>query len=633
MKKISILLVFLLPVLLHAQNYHVNLIPDSLKENAHAVVRLDETTISIKKLNKTIIKSKTAITILNEDGDRFAYYSGYYDKFRSISDISGALFDANGIKIKSIKKKDIADVSTTDGFSLATDSRAKRFAFYIKNYPYTVEFEDEVEFEGTYSIPSWVPISSVHLAVQNSLYVVQTQNDLQFNYRQFNIDTKPQIIKDGDKTIHTWALKNYKSIVPEIYTPQWRDITPHVFFAPVQFEYADYSGSMATWKDFGNFSKQLNEGKDVLPNDIKIKVHELVDGLTNHEQKVSTLYNFLQNNTRYISVQLGIGGLQPFEASYVAKNKYGDCKALSNYMVSLLKEAGIKAYYTLVAAGDDEAKRVIEDFPRDYFNHIITCVPNGKDTIWLECTSQNNSAGYMGTFTGNRKALLIGDDGGYLVSTPKYTSKDNVQLRNVEATLTNEGTLMANVKTVFTGIQQELAHQIKNVLDEENRTKYLNRVISLPTFSVEKNEYKEIKGKIPIMEEYLNIVSPNYANISSKRLFITPNLFNRNTKLASDKPRKFDIVYNDAFKDIDTINIKVPQGYNLEAFPKKIDLQNKFGKFSIQFGFINNTIQVVRFYERNEGKYPPADYPELVKFYDEMAKADRGKIVLVKREE
>ncbi len=73
------------------------------------------------------------------------------------------------------------------------------------------------------------------------------------------------------------------------------------------------------------------------------KVHELTDHLTDKRQKVFALYDYLQKNTRYISVQLGIGGWQPFPADYVATKRYGDCKALSNFMVALLKEAGIKA--------------------------------------------------------------------------------------------------------------------------------------------------------------------------------------------------------------------------------------------------------------------------------------------------
>jgi hypothetical protein len=169
-------------------------------------------------------------------------------------------------------------------------------------------------------------------------------------------------------------------------------------------------------------------GRDVLPDDIKKKVHELTDHLTDTRQKVYALYNFLQNNTHYISIQLGIGGWQPFPADYVATKRYGDCKALSNYMVALLKEAGIDGKYVVIYGGRDMPD-LVGDFPSLQGNHMITCVPLGKDSIWLECTSQTESPDFMGSFTGDRNAILIDADGGHIVHTPSYSAADNLQCR------------------------------------------------------------------------------------------------------------------------------------------------------------------------------------------------------------
>ena len=114
---------------------------------------------------------------------------------------------------------------------------------------------------------------------------------------------------------------------------------------------------------------QLIKGRDVLPEEVKKKVHELTDNKGDKE-KISVLYDFLQKNTRYISIQLGIGGWQPFEASYVAEKKYGDCKALSNYMIALLKEAGITGKYVEIYGGKSPPP-FIEDFPFYKFNNVI----------------------------------------------------------------------------------------------------------------------------------------------------------------------------------------------------------------------------------------------------------------------
>jgi transglutaminase-like putative cysteine protease len=139
---------------------------------------------------------------------------------------------------------------------------------------------------------------------------------------------------------------------------------------------------MMSWKDFGKFVYSLKVGRDQLPDNIKQTVHQLADGLTDPKQKISRLYEYMQKNTRYVGIQLGIGGWQPFDAKYVATNGYGDCKALVNYMYSLLKEAGINSYYTLVRAGK-YANYITTEFPSQQFNHVILCVPLQKDTVRL----------------------------------------------------------------------------------------------------------------------------------------------------------------------------------------------------------------------------------------------------------
>jgi transglutaminase-like putative cysteine protease len=112
-----------------------------------------------------------------------------------------------------------------------------------------------------------------------------------------------------------------------------------VLFAPAAFEIQGYKGEMNSWQEFGKFQYILNSKRDELPANIIQQVNELTAGASDNAEKVKLLYAFLQKNTRYISVQLGLGGWQPIEASRVAQTGYGDCKALTNYMHSLLKRS------------------------------------------------------------------------------------------------------------------------------------------------------------------------------------------------------------------------------------------------------------------------------------------------------
>ncbi len=632
MKKLLLAILFLSSIKSFSQKYNVSAIPDSLKKNADAVKRFEELKVTIKSKSKGVVIHKYAITILNEAGAKFASYQNSYDKLQSLENISGHLYDASGKEIKSVKKKDIADYSAFDNVSLISDNRIKRHNFYYNLYPYTIEYEDEQELNGIFFLPRWDPIEDTRLSVEQSVFYVETPSDFELRIKQFAFNDKPVILINGPKKIYSWKTNNLSALMQEPYQPGWEALSPSVIIAPSQFEIENYPGDMSSWINLGKFINTLNSNRQQLPDNIKVDVHRLTDGLAGSTEKIKILYDYLQKNTRYISIQLGIGGWQPFDANYVATKKYGDCKALSNYMVSLLKEAQVPAKYVLITAGENRTG-LRDDFPAPYFNHAIVCVPQLKDSIWLECTSQTVSAGYMGSFTGNRKALLIDDDGGHVVKTPGYKTKENLQIRKVNAVINEEGTLSAKVITRFTGLQQDDVHGLMHEATQEEKKRYLNNTLSLPTYSVENFEFTEIKGMLPEIIEKLSVTSPNYANITGKRLFIAPNFFNKSSsKLPENNNRKYDLQFNSSYLDEDSIQIAIPANYVVEAMPKEVVIKNAYGAYCIKFNVKDNFINVVRKNERAEGYFSKNEYNSILKFFNDVYTADRGRIVLIKKE-
>lgn len=623
----------IIPAVLHAGDgkYAASGIPPVLRLNANAVVRLEELTFEIKSTKETIETNHYVITILNENGDQWAGFSEYYDKMRTITSVEGVLYDEYGAQLRKVKKKDLQDLKTSSEGTFVDEGRVKYHNFHHRSYPYTIEYTVEITSRSTLFFPMWAPRSASGISVERSSFSVICPTAYEFRFKSFLYNGEPAIVSQKNTRTTTWSVVSQPAIAREPFAPLWHELSTVVILGPTEFQVDSYKGNMASWKDFGRFVYSLNTGRDVLPENVKQTVHQIADGLAGTEEKIARLYEYMQKNTRYVGVQLGVGGWQPFDAKYVAANGYGDCKALVNYMHSLLKEAGINSYYTLVRAGKN-ASYITSDFPSQQFNHVILCVPLQKDTVWLECTSQTLPAGYLGDFTSGRFALMVDETGGQLVRTPVYGMKENLQMRRIKAVLEENGTLQLTATTNYEGLQQDNIHGLINHLSRDKVKEYLHEELDFATYDVKRFEYKEQRTAVPAIDEALDISVSNYATITGKRLFIVPNIMTRSyQKPAADSSRRYEIQLGTEYTDVDTVEIQLPDGYEAEAMPADVSLTTPFGTYNSTTKLKGNTIWYYRRMEQSGGRFPATAYPQLVKFYETIYKADRARIVLRRR--
>src|SRR5690349_10117657 len=151
-------------------DYAVSRISPALSKDVNVVVRKEEQRFELKSLDKAVETYKVVYTILNENADKYATIHVSYDRFTSIDYIDGNLYDANGKRLRGIKKGDIADRSQSSEF--ADDSRYKECGFYYKVYPYTVEFEYSVVRKQTMFLPVWSALNVQNCSVEESKFAV-----------------------------------------------------------------------------------------------------------------------------------------------------------------------------------------------------------------------------------------------------------------------------------------------------------------------------------------------------------------------------------------------------------------------------------------------------------------------------
>lgn len=623
-----LLLIFSSQILLATDDYRFSAIPAALIEQADAVVRKHDKTLDIRGIDKATYSVNKAVTVLNKNGDKFAFFAVWYNPQRKVKNIECTVYNAQGKILKKAKNKDIQDVSAISSFSIYEDDRVKYFDYDASSYPYTVEYSYELEFDGLLGYPDWSPVSGFRLAVEESRLRVSTPQGFQLRYQNQHTNDPTITTENGMQQYH-WKLSNHSAYTQEEFMPALSELTPQVYLAPAEFSYEGYPGNQRTWQQIGEWINTLNQDRDQLPTTTQEKIRKLTSDLNDTSAIIQTLYEYMQSKTRYVSIQLGIGGYQPFDAATVDRLGYGDCKALSNYMKSILGVVGIDSRYTLVNAGPN-ADKVIEDFPSLQFNHAILGVPLSQDTVWLECTSQTNPYGHLGTFTDNRRVLMVDETGGGIVNTTPYSAKDNQQIRNIQMVFDEEGNGQLTVQTQYSGQLYDKIARIALLNDTEQKQAAYQQV-DIPNFRLEQFDYQLEKGKIPVAVESMTMQLNRYASVSGKRWFFSPNIMSHVDDLpAKTEQRKYPIVLRYATTEIDTTIIKFPENLYPEFVPEPTEIHSKFGSYRNEYRVEQGNIVFIRTFQKNNGTFQPESYPDLVKFYEEVSKADRQQFVLRK---
>lgn len=611
-------------------NLSINNIPDSLKNKADAVIRFHTTRYTRPSIDKISEYRHYAITVFNKNGDSFNNLDVYYDQYSTVKYISATEYDASGKVISRSKKSDVKDYSAFPDYTIFSDTRVKTISPLPKQYPYTIEYEYETEEDGVLGFNTWIPQNDYKLAVQSSELIFLTPENLSFKHKDLNLPAPPTIDKEGQFARYTWKVNNLKALEDEPYSPPLSEYVSIVYLAPNEFSYHGTQGDLSTWKSYGKWQYELNTGRDELPTATINYVRSLVNGKTDTLDIIKTVYQHMQSKTRYVSIQLGIGGLQPMKASDVDKFGYGDCKALSNYTKALLKAVGVESYYTVIGNGSSR-KIKFEDFASlNQGNHVILCAPLKNDTVWMECTSQVAPFGYISMSNSDRYALLITPEGGKLVRTPAYNKNVNKRECRAIVSVTETGKAIFNSNIKFQGgwYDQVLVYSL---MSEKERREQILKDFSINSLLIKKLDINNIPEITPKLVLNLDMEAEKYGSLSSNRMFIELNPLNRNTfKTENLQKRKTDINISIEYTEVDTITFQLPELFSVEFLPQQYKYESVFGNYNTSILKKENSIIYIRSFSINQGKYSKDLYPEFVKFFENIAKADNCKAVLKK---
>ena len=602
---------------------------DSLLQGAHSIILNEEITYEVHSPRSVTQREERSVMILDKRHQHEQTVYAWYDNESKVTDFEVRVTDLLGNQTSRVRRSDVQDERYTSDGTFVDDTYVKYVEVQCESYPCIVTSIIErklTDFSATLRTPRWFPVHYDQALLQATYTAhVPLDNNILFDTQGIG---EPNIETSGKRKTYTWKLSNVNAQCAEPLGPAYTEVMPHLFITLENFRIDEYSGSYRDWNSFGHFINDIMDGRDVLPEALAVEVHETVAGATTRRDTIDRLYRLMQKRCRYVSIQLGIGGWQPFPADFVEENRYGDCKALSNYMGAMLKEVGIESYPVLIYRDDRPRYDVREDYAISSFNHMVLYVPS--EDMYLECTSTDEPTGYLSDDKEDRNVVWITPEGGRLVRTPKLEPGDHGHVRTVRLRLREDNSVGFSLEGSWFGADQETFRSVGSYFgDGKDQRKWLHRNDFLP--DVSGGEYTfDVHRDEPVVDLHYETVLPHRVRAFGSRRFVSVNPFPRNWVPDPVEDRQLPVVYSDPRMLVDTVHLHYPNGLEIESglLSEPVVYEHPVGEYRAEMRAGENSVTWIRTLRLNSVTLPAEDYEDFRQFFIDLGKAEGLQLVL-----
>lgn len=613
-------------------------------EKTDAVLLYSETNVVVVSTDKIKTTVREAYKILRPNGRGHGTVAVYFSPSRKIKSLHGWCIPAQGQDYE-VKDKEAVEASPSiPGAELISDTKVKVLRIPASEPGSIVGYEYEMEEQPLFLQDMWRFQETD--PVRESHYFLQLPTGWEFRAYWLNHpEIKPS---EAGNNRWQWTVTDVKEIRHEPAMPPYPGVAGQMivtFFPPG----GKPSNGLAGWNDMGKWYFDLvGERVDASP-EIKQEVSTLTASATTPLRKMQAIAAFLQRDIRYVAIELGIGGVQPHPASEVFSHRYGDCKDKATLMRSMLHEIGIESYHVVINA---ERGAVTREMPaHDGFNHVIVAIrlPDGLNDPSLVAVSQHAKLGRLlyfdptdeitpfGQIRGalqDNYALLVTPDGGELIALPQQPPAMNSIERTAKLTLDAGGTLKGEVKEVRLGGRAwSERYALMNVSADADRVKPIETLLanSMSSFRITHATVTNLKlTDLPFGFDY-TFESEHYAKNAGGLLLVRPRVLGNKAfnYLEAKEPRKFPIEFEGPARDVDTFEIAIPAGYEVDDMPPPVDADYSFASYHSKTEVSGGVIRYTRTFEVKE-LCLPVDRAEELKRFDRAVNGDERNTVVLK---
>lgn len=413
---------------------------------------------------------------------------------------------------------------------------------------------------------------------------------------------KPEFeqLQSDDETIYRWVQNRISPYESEPRMPGIAEFLPYISVS-----------TFDSWEQMAAWYADLIKGQLDLDHETKQIVANLVKGANSRKEIVKRIHEYVITQTRYVALEFGIHGYKPYQVNQITTRQFGDCKDKASLIVAMLEEAGIDGQIAIVRTTD---KGKINTFPASlgYFNHAIAYVP--EFDLYLDGTAEFSGMAELPSMDQGALTLLVDHQTGKgrLTTIPVYD--DN--LTDFDFTLQikpDKGLAKLNGEVFFKGLEAPGLRQFLAIDArlEDNLENLLGGV--LPGLEVVTSSREGTALNDPIRLRFSGTSKQLYqrgeGEIQLPLSMLNDYLVRR---FAANASRRFPLELGPPNKEMVSIGIEVPQGYELGRIPENLEMADE--NFGVRISFNKpspDRLHIDYELDFKSDRIEPADYPSL----------------------
>jgi hypothetical protein len=555
-------------------------------DDVNAVILLDDQTTTIKENGDIIQHGRLALRILRPEGRDWAAYPVPYDSDSKVSYLRGWSITSKGQEYES---KDIME-QTVSSYEVYSDVKIKAVLVPGADVGTVVGFEFEQKkrpyiFQDFWGFQTIVP-------VEQSRYELHLAPGWRFKADWINHDEQKPKEENGSLV---WQLNNIARIQREPRRPPSRALAGRMI---ITFLSDKSTGrSYRDWSEFGSWYTQLASGvRDANPA-LQQKVQELAPANLPLLERIKALSRFAQRDVRYVEIRIGVGGWRPHTAAEIYGHRYGDCKDKATVLSAMLSQIGVKSYYLLV--NTERGIFTEKSPPQAAFDHMILAIslpeasyPKAMPAMYqhpklgrlliFDPTNDLVPFGQIPPYEQDNYGLLVGDQGGDLIHMPLSGPEANEVTRSAKMKLLPDGSVQGEIEEVWTGSEAMRGRSSLRHETEGDRKKVIERFLAQTVGDFKLTGFDVVNADDIEKELILRykFTAEHYAKNAGPLLLLRPRIVG---ELAGpwdpNKPRNYAYQFEAPFRNSDTVEISLPEGFQVDELPEPAKASFPFAQY------------------------------------------------------